>query len=108
MNIVLLKNISLSVSLARYHGRSRLTLKSFRSVGVHWGRYHFEEPDTVTEVWEDLLGFLKSGKLTPVVMDPVYKGIESLPKGLTDLATRKTWGKAVLRISDDKQNDSKL
>ncbi|KDN53340.1 NAD(P)-binding protein [Tilletiaria anomala UBC 951] len=81
MNLVLLKNISI--------------------VGVHWGAYMTNEADRIPAVWQALLELLGSGKATPVVMDPVYEGLESLPRGLTDLQNRKTWGKAILRVKPD-------
>jgi NADPH:quinone reductase len=53
------------------------------------------------EIWSDLLNFISEGKLVPVVMDPVYEGLSALPEGLTALAERRTWGKAVIRVRPD-------
>jgi NADPH-dependent curcumin reductase CurA len=40
---------------------------------------------------------LESGKIKPVVYS-TYSGLESVPKALDDLASRKVWGKAVVEI----------
>jgi hypothetical protein len=33
----------------------------------------------------------------------VYKGIESVPKGLEALEKRETWGKAIVRVKDEEE-----
>ena len=45
-----------------------------------------------------VLDLLSSGKVVPVIYDPIYEGLESVGRGLSDLEGRKTWGKAVVRI----------
>jgi len=83
MNLVLLKNISL--------------------VGVHWGAYMKHEIPRVEQVWKELFQLFESGRLTAVVYDPPYHGLESLSGAMQDLENRKTWGKAVVRIREPEQ-----
>jgi NADPH:quinone reductase len=40
---------------------------------------------------------LESGKIKPVIYG-TYRGLESVPSALDDLAARKVWGKAVVEI----------
>ncbi|KAG9006365.1 hypothetical protein FRB94_000829 [Tulasnella sp. JGI-2019a] len=79
MNLVLLKNISI--------------------VGVHWGAYYKNEPDHPPKVWSELLKLYRDGKVKPIIYSEVYEP-DALAKGLKDIAERKTWGKAVMRIQD--------
>ena len=51
------------------------------------------------EVWGSLFELIGAGKLRPAVFEPIYEGLESLPQGLEALTSRKTYGKAVVRIS---------
>ncbi|KAI5453706.1 hypothetical protein NCC49_005524 [Naganishia albida] len=80
-NLVLLKNVSI--------------------VGVHWGATARKEPPHVKTVWHDLLALFSSRKLVPLVYDKVYDGLNAISEGLHDLETRKTWGKAVVRVRNE-------
>jgi NADPH2:quinone reductase len=40
----------------------------------------------------------EEGLLRPTVYDRGYKGLFSVPQAMNDLATRKTWGKAVISM----------
>jgi len=44
---------------------------------------------------------ISTGKVTPMIYETVYDGLENLARGLEDLETRKVWGKAVVRIRKD-------
>ncbi|PPQ98630.1 hypothetical protein CVT24_003963 [Panaeolus cyanescens] len=81
MNLVLLKNISL--------------------VGLHWGAYTLKEPSRIPVVWENILSMFASGKVQPVVYNEIYT-LEGLVKGLAALEKRETWGKAIVRVKDEK------
>ncbi|KAK0529090.1 hypothetical protein OC834_000453 [Tilletia horrida] len=85
-----------------------LLLKNCAVTGVHWGRYIREEPDKAFETWGALLDWFGSGEIKPVIFDPIYEGLESVPRALGDLAQRKTWGKAVVRIRKEKGQQGKL
>ncbi|CAA7257485.1 unnamed protein product [Cyclocybe aegerita] len=84
MNLVLLKNISL--------------------VGLHWGAYSVHEPDHMLKVWEDILAMFSSGTVRPVIYDEIYS-LERLVDGLAALEKRQTWGKAVVRVKDEKTGE---
>jgi NADPH2:quinone reductase len=45
---------------------------------------------------------LQSKKVTPVTFEPIYEGLGQVSRGLSDLEGRKTWGKAVIRVRDQK------
>ncbi|KXN90586.1 Quinone oxidoreductase-like protein 2 [Leucoagaricus sp. SymC.cos] len=81
MNLVLLKNISL--------------------VGLHWGAYRTYEPSRIPPVWKDILNLFASGKTQPVTYDQIFT-LEQLAEGLGAIERRETWGKAVVRIKDEK------
>ena len=51
-------------------------------------------------IWEGLQPLIDQGKIVPVVYDQVYTGLESVSQALKDLAGRKTWGKAVIRLTE--------
>ncbi|CAD6884020.1 unnamed protein product [Tilletia controversa] len=85
-----------------------LLLKNCAVTGVHWGRYIREEPDKVYETWGTLLDWFSSGEIKPIIFNPIYQGLESVPKALSDLAQRKTWGKAVVSIKKEKGQHGKL
>jgi len=88
MNLVLLKNVSL--------------------VGVHWGAYSIHEPGHVPSVWKALLDLFASGKAKPVIYSEIYP-LEKLTDGLAALERRETWGKAIVRVRDEKSTEkSKL
>jgi len=56
-----------------------------------------------------LLELIAQGRLKPAVFEKIYEGLESVPQGLKDLAERKTWGKAVVRVRpNDKKSQAKL
>ncbi|SPO19639.1 related to quinone reductase [Ustilago trichophora] len=80
-----------------------ILLKNVAVTGVHWGAYVRNEPDKIGETWEALLHMFKTKQIVPTVFEHIYEGLDSVPQGLKDLADRKTWGKAVVRIRADPQ-----
>ena len=40
-------------------------------------------------------------KIRPVVYKRLYQGLESVPEALKDISSRKVWGKAVIRVSQE-------
>ncbi|KAF9944637.1 hypothetical protein BGZ70_004472, partial [Mortierella alpina] len=87
---------------------NRILLKNISVVGVHWGAYTKYDPATVVQVWTELLDMFAKEKLVPVVYEKIYQGLESVKTGLTDLAGRKTYGKAVVAIGGVAPATSKL
>ncbi|KAH9935553.1 uncharacterized protein B0H18DRAFT_1174277 [Fomitopsis serialis] len=84
LNLVLLKNISI--------------------VGIHWGAYSIHEPQHIPEVHKAINDLLSSGRVKPVVYTEVFP-LERLADGLHLLEQRKTWGKVVVRIRDEKSGE---
>ncbi|KAL1413593.1 hypothetical protein Q8F55_001368 [Vanrija albida] len=84
-----------------------LLLKNVAVVGLHWGATAKKDPGRYVEVIQLVLEHIRNGDLVPQVFDPLYEGLQSVPRGLVDIEKRKTWGKAVVRIRKD-ATDAKL
>jgi NADPH2:quinone reductase len=76
-------------------------LKNVSVVGLFWGATAQKDPKRFKQVITDVLGLIAAGKLTPYTYEPVYRGLEQVPKGLQDIEERKTWGKAIIRVKAD-------
>jgi len=82
MNLVLLKNISL--------------------VGIFWGGYSLRDVSYQHTVHKAVFDLVSAGRvLPPVIYKNVYS-LETIPDGLRALENRETWGKAIVRIRDEK------
>ena len=106
LNLVLLKNIAIT--------------------GIHWGAYAKNEPQRIPEVWKDLLQFvhstlfpsrllshilvsdrlMESGRVKPVTYSETYK-LENLADGLKAIEQRKTWGKAIVQVREEREAQPK-
>lgn len=76
-----------------------MLLKNISVVGLHWGVYAVNEPETVEEVWKGLFELMESGKFKPYCFtDREFVGLEGVPAALTALGDRGTWGKVVVRV----------
>ncbi|KAH9839446.1 alcohol dehydrogenase [Rhodofomes roseus] len=84
LNLVLLKNISI--------------------VGIHWGAYSIHELQRISVVHKAINDLLSSGRAKPVVYPQVFP-LERLSDGLQLLEQRKTWGKVVVRMRDEKSGE---
>ncbi|KAJ3415853.1 hypothetical protein HDV05_003917 [Chytridiales sp. JEL 0842] len=90
---------------------NRLLLKGASLVGVFWGGSVLNDRAVVPKTWKGVFElFSKPGPngkpYKPVIYtDYAYKGLESVPKALQDLADRKTYGKVVVELGS---TDSKL
>ncbi|KAF5354780.1 hypothetical protein D9756_005294 [Leucocoprinus leucothites] len=84
MNLVLLKNISI--------------------VGLHWGAYRTHEPSRIPTVWKNILDLFASGRTTPVTYDQIFT-LEQLVDGLGAIERRETWGKAVVRVKEERASE---
>jgi NADPH2:quinone reductase len=84
-----------------------ILLKNVAVTGVFWGSYVRNEPFRVPETWEALMHMFKTKKIFPTIFEHVYEGLDSVPQGLKDLADRKTWGKAIVRIRADPEHPPK-
>jgi D-arabinose 1-dehydrogenase-like Zn-dependent alcohol dehydrogenase len=49
--------------------------------------------------------FVENGSIKPVIFKEKYDGLSSIPRALEDLKGRKTWGRAVLTINEQAENE---
>lgn len=117
MNKVLLKQVSLIgyVSLlSLYCGCGRLLQRPSATTPTHfslsilthlsqpkkrYGESLRRNPAEKTQIWNDLRPLIQSGAIRPYVFtDRTYNGLESVPRALEDISTRRVWGKAVIRV----------
>jgi NADPH:quinone reductase len=73
---------------------NRLLLKNAAAMGVYWGEYKRQQPETMRAVLDDLGAMLARGAIKPVI-GRRYP-LSEAPRALRDLAERRTVGKAVL------------
>ena len=86
---------------------NRLLLKNISVVGLHWGVYATQEPETVEVVWKGLFDLMDRGAFRPYCFtDKEYVGLEGVPAALEALGRRDTWGKVVVAVPQEK--DSRL
>ena len=84
---------------------NRVLLKNVSLVGLHWGMYTREEPETIEEVWRCLFRLMDEGKFKGTVYsDRSFSGLESVGEALGMLGRRQTWGKVVVSVPQDSQS----
>lgn len=82
---------------------NRVLLKNISLVGLHWGVYAKEEPETVKTVWDGLFKLMEQGKFRGTgFRDREFVGLESVGEALGMLGDRNTWGKVVVSVPQDK------
>jgi NADPH2:quinone reductase len=78
---------------------NKLLLKNISVVGLHWGVYAVNEPETTEVVWEKLLEMMEKKEIRGTFyQDKEYVGLESVPAALEALGARETWGKVVVKV----------
>ncbi len=78
---------------------NKVLLKNISLVGLHWGTYAREKPETVEAVWEGLFRLMKDGKFKGTVYtDREFRGLEQVGEALGMLGRRETWGKVVVSV----------
>ncbi|CAL8582947.1 hypothetical protein XPA_008588 [Xanthoria parietina] len=78
---------------------NKVLLKNISLVGLHWGTYSKEEPETVAEVWKGLFQLMKEGNFKGTVYtDREFLGLEQVGMALGMLGRRETWGKVVVSV----------
>jgi NADPH:quinone reductase len=86
---------------------NRVLLKNISLVGVFWGAYALNERETVPRVWDGILKLIQDGKFRGTVFtDQEFVGLERMSDALMALGSRGTWGKVIVKISQD--GESKL
>lgn len=78
---------------------NRMLLKNISVVGLHWGAYSINEPETIEVVWNGLFDLMDSGKFKGTCFtDKEYVGLETVGEALKALGARDTWGKVVVKV----------
>ncbi len=70
-------------------------LKNISVVGLAWGAYAIHDPSLLPEIHADLVRLWEEGRVDPLVH--AVLPFEQAPQGITDLASRATVGKVVVR-----------
>ncbi|KAI9268026.1 hypothetical protein BDA99DRAFT_504661 [Phascolomyces articulosus] len=86
---------------------NRILLKNISIVGLHFGAYSNFEPETIQSTWKGLYEIFAEGKLNPVVYSKIFN-LETVPQAMNALASRETFGKVIVKVSNDHKSDSKL
>lgn len=81
---------------------NRILLKNISVMGLHWGAYALNEPEKITEVWNELFKLFEGGKVRGTnYTDKEYVGLEAVPEALKALGERATWGKVVVKVPQE-------
>lgn len=81
---------------------NRVLLKNCSIVGLHWGMYAVMEPEAIEGVWNALYEMMEKGQFkSTVYKDKEYVGLEKVGEALHALGARDTWGKVVVKVSQD-------
>lgn len=84
---------------------NRVLLKNVSLVGIHWGMYAREEPETVESAWDGLFKLMREGKFRGTeYTDKKFVGLESVGAALSSLGRRDTWGKVVITVPQNGQS----
>lgn len=84
---------------------NKMLLKNISVVGLHWGAYSYNEPETQPKVWEGLFKLFESRKVRGTnYTDKEYVGLEQVPEALRALGNRETWGKVVVKVPQPGQS----
>ncbi|KAL3423475.1 zinc-binding dehydrogenase [Phlyctema vagabunda] len=84
---------------------NKVLLKNISIVGLHWGAYTQNEPETIPEVWAGLFKLIDQGKFKGTVFtDQEFVGLETVPEALKSLGGRGTWGKVVVKVPQEGQS----
>lgn len=86
---------------------NKLLLKNIAVIGLHWGAYAYNEPETQQVVWDGLFELMEAGKIRGTNFeDKEYVGLEKVGEALQALGARETWGKVVVKVPQS--GESKL
>lgn len=61
-------------------------------------------PQRTKDVWDGFMSLVDSRKIQPIIYKE-YRGLESVPEALEDAKNHKAWGRAVLKINEDAENE---
>ncbi|KAF8852826.1 zeta-crystallin [Acephala macrosclerotiorum] len=78
---------------------NRVLLRQAQIIGYRYGMTDRTDPAETAKIWQELKQMWEKGLLRPTVYDKEYIGLASVVPAMKDLADRKVWGKAVIRMS---------
>jgi len=84
---------------------NRILLKSVMVHGYRFGEDGRRDPQRTKDVWDGFMRLVAEGRIEPVIYKEDYVGLQSVPKALEDAKTRKAWGRAVLRINEEAEQE---
>ena len=65
-------------------------------------------PAETAKIWEGIKDMWEKGLLRSTVYGKEYRGLESVVEAMKDLAERKVWGKAVIKLDGKVQERPRL
>ncbi|KAI0466282.1 zeta-crystallin [Xylaria cf. heliscus] len=77
---------------------NRVLLKQAQILGYRYGEASRRYPEETDQIWHDIYQMIERGAFTPTLFKKEYRGLESIPEALADVASRKVWGKAVIQV----------
>ncbi|KAI0449652.1 zeta-crystallin [Xylaria acuta] len=77
---------------------NRVLLKQAQILGYRCGETSRRYPEETDQIWHDIHQMVERGAFKPTLFEKEYRGLESIPEALTDIASRKVWGKAVIQV----------
>jgi len=86
---------------------NRILLKSATVMGYRFGEHGRRFPRETEGIWDGFMKFVDNGSIKPVIFKDKYDGLSSIPRALEDLKGRRTWGRAVLTINDQAEQEQK-
>jgi NADPH2:quinone reductase len=75
---------------------NHVLIKNYSVVGVHWGLFNKLNPEKVYKEHEELMALYEQGKIKPLIYQEY--AFEEVPEAINLLASRKTWGKVVVKV----------
>ncbi|KAF7561471.1 hypothetical protein G7046_g2673 [Stylonectria norvegica] len=85
---------------------NRVLLKQVTLMGYRYGESIRRCPEERQRIWRELQPLLDAGMIRPAV-SKCYSKLESVPQALMDLSQRKIAGKAVIQVSQAKEDDAR-
>ncbi|OLN96946.1 Quinone oxidoreductase [Colletotrichum chlorophyti] len=83
---------------------NRILLKQVSLIGYRYGESLRRYPDEENIIWNGLKPLIQNGCIRPIVFHPEYHGLDQVPRALSDMSGRQTWGKAVVTLGCDALN----
>lgn len=84
---------------------NRVLLKNVQLLGYRHGETGRRNPAESVIVAEAVAKMIADGAIKPVIYNEKYGGLEAVPRALADSADRKIWGKAVIDIQPELDQD---